>query len=121
MNKEQTLQAFFDSFGWDAYDENLVPPDATLPYITYEVQTGNFDTPIYLSASLWDRSTSWRSVTEKGIEIARALSYGGVTIPYEDGLLFITQGTPFTQRLADDTDNIRRLMLNFAVEFISAD
>lgn len=92
-----------------------------LPYITYEVQTGNINTPIYLSASLWDRSKSWRSVTEKGEEIARALSYGGITKRFDGGLLFIAQGAPFAQRLADDQDNIRRLMLNFAVEFMSAD
>ena len=121
MNKEQTLQAFFSSFGWTAYDENSVPEDAVLPYITYEVQTANIGTPVYLSANLWDRSTSWRTVTEKGIDIAKELSFGGKTVKYDDGLLFITMGAPFTQRIADDDDTIRRLMLNFAVEFMSAD
>lgn len=121
MLKEEALHQFFSSFVWPAYDENSVPDDATLPYITYEVITGNIGTPVYPSASLWDRSTSWQSVTQKGVEIARRLSYGGVTLHYDGGLLFLAQGTPFSERLADDDDAIRRLNINFAAEFLSAD
>ena len=36
QNKWQTLQAFFEGFGRTAYDENTVPDDAALPYLTYE-------------------------------------------------------------------------------------
>lgn len=120
MNKDQALQTFFSSFGWTAYDENSVPDDATLPYITYEVMTDNIGNTVYLSASLWDRSTSWTTINAKAREIAESLNYGGTTMRFDDGVIFITQGSPFAQRMADDDDTIRRIILNFAVEFLSA-
>ena len=125
MTKEEALHQFWSSFGWTAYDENSVPEDAVLPYITYEVVTGKLGGTVYPTASLWDRSTSWRSVTEKGNDIARELSYGGKTIKFDDGVLFIVQGTTFTQRFADvDTTTnkeVKRLLLNLNAEFLSAD
>lgn len=120
MDKAQTLHAFFSSFAWKAYDENTVPDGADLPYLTYEVETDNIGTTVYLSASLWSRSTSWAAVEQKAKEIAGSVGYGGVTLPFDGGLLWVTQGSPFAQRMADDDDSIRRIMLNFAVEFISA-
>lgn len=120
MLKEEALHRFFSGFGWAAYDENSVPKTATLPYITYEVSTDNIGSPVFLSASLWDRSTSWRSVTAKALDIARELNYGGVTLPFDNGVLFLTQGSPFSQRVADDDDTIRRIMINIAAEFCSA-
>ena len=130
MDKTQRLHAFFSSFAWKAYDENSVPEkiddgDGNMiplepPYITYEVETDNIGTTVYLSASLWSRSTSWAAVEQKAKEIAEYVGYSGVTLPFDGGLLWVTQGSPFSQRLADDDDSIRRIMLNFAVEFISA-
>lgn len=120
MDKAQALHQFFSSFGWTAYDENTVPDDAKLPYITYEVETDNIGTTVYLSASLWTRSTSWAAVTQKAQQIADELNQGGNTIIFDDGVVWITQGSPFAQRMADDDDTIRRIMLNFAVEFLSA-
>ena len=120
MNKDQALQTFFSSFTWPAYEENTVPDDATLPYVTYEAMTDNIGNTVYLPASLWDRSTKWTTVNAKAREIAESLGYGGTTMAFDDGLLFITQGSPFAQRMADDDDTIRRIILNFAVEFMSA-
>lgn len=119
MNKEQALQAFYASFDWPAYDENTVPDDAELPYITYEVSTDNIGTAVFLSASLWDRSTSWGTVTQKLQEIAAYLGNHGITLPYDGGAIWMTRGSPFAQRLADDDDTIRRIMINLQAEFIS--
>lgn len=119
-NKWQTLQNFFSSFGWIAYDENTVPDDAALPYLTYEAAVDRMETTVYLSATLWDRSTSWKSVSDKADEIAATLGPGGSTLRFDDGLLYIVQGSPFAQRGNDDDDTIRRMDLNFTAEFISA-
>ena len=43
MTAEQTLHSFWSSFGLTAYDENSVPDDAVLPYITYSVSYDSFD------------------------------------------------------------------------------
>lgn len=120
MDKAQALDSFFNSFGWNAFDENTVDDDETLPYITYEAMTDNIGNTVYLSASLWSRSNHWQKVETKAKEIAEFLGLGGTTIQFDGGLLWITQGTPFSQRTSDDDDTIRRIILNFAVEFISA-
>ena len=67
-NKWQALQEFWSSFGWDAYDENSVDTGAfapEFPYITYAAQTGVVGQVLTLTASLWDKSTSWVDVSDK--------------------------------------------------------
>ena len=118
MNKEQALHSFWSQFG-TAYDQNTVPEDAELPYITYEVITDNFGSQTILSASIWDRGTSWESVTNILHSIENVLGYGGQTIVYEGGLLWIKRGTPFSQRMNDPDDSIRRILINIEVEFNS--
>ena len=120
MDKAQTLHAFWSSFGWAAYDETDVPDEAEFPYITYEVVEANIGKPVILNASLWDRSTVWRDISRKAKEIGDHLGYGGVTMRFDEGLLFLTQGTPFAQRLSGDDDAVRRIILNVAAEYYSA-
>lgn len=121
MDKGQSLQAFWSSFEWDAYDENTVPDDAQLPYITYNVSIGNIDNPVLLSASLWDRSPSWKNVSNKADEISDYIGYGGITIKIDGGYLYMSLGSPFAQRMADPSDDaIRRIYLNLDAEFLTA-
>jgi hypothetical protein len=119
MTKEEALHSFWSQFGWRAYNEFTVPADAELPYITYEVATAKMGTTVYLSASLYDRTYSWRSVYDKAKQIAERIG-SGITIPYDYGLVWIVQGEPFTNAASDDEDNIRRLQVNIKAEFISA-
>ena len=120
MDKAQAWHSFISSFGWNSYDANTVPDDAQLPRITYEVATDNIGNTVFLSASLWDLSTSWDDVDAKADEIAKFIGYGGTTIKFDEGLIWITQGSPFSQRMADENPAMRRILLNFAVEFLSA-
>ena len=119
MDKEQALHQFWSSFDVVAYDENTVPEKAELPRITYSVSIGGFDSNVAMSASVWDRSTSWKGVTDIAHKIAHRLAQGGQTIRYDDGLMWIRKGTPFMQRMADTDDSIRRIYINIEVEFIS--
>lgn len=120
MDKAQAIHAFWLSFGWPAYDENAVPDEAAMPYITYEVTESNIGKPVILTASLWDRSTLWKMVSQKAKEIAERLGYGGLTVGFDGGMILLTQGTPFAQRLSADDDAVRRINLNVAAEFYSA-
>ena len=43
MDKQQAIHGFWSSFGITAYDENSVPDDAELPYITYNDLHSNMD------------------------------------------------------------------------------
>jgi hypothetical protein len=120
MNKYEALHKFWSSFGVEAYDENTVPDDAKLPYITYSVSVGSFDYPVSATVSIFDRSMKWVSVTEIANRIENALKNGGVNLDYDDGTIWVRMGTPWAQRLSDvSNDTIRRIVLNLEVEFIS--
>ena len=119
MDKMQALNAFWSQFGWPIYDETSVPDTATLPYITYESSSDNFDHPIAQTVSLWDRSTSWQNVTAMEKDIESMITRGGKIITYDGGAIWIKRGTPFAQRMADESsDTIRRIVLNIETEFI---
>lgn len=123
MDKFQALQSFWESFELPAYDENTVPTGdsaPTLPYITYDAVTSNFGSTVALSGSLWYYGTSWSQITTKMLEIQSEIGRGGKMIPMDDGALWIKQGNPFAQRMADPNDMIRRIYMNIEVEFLTA-
>ena len=123
MNKAQAIQEFWSSFSLmaideqSAYDEKIELPSN---YITYELQTGSFDSSLSLSASLWYYTTSWADITEKADEIAEYIGYGGKFIEVDGGYIWIKLGQPFAQRMAVEQENYRRIILNITVDFLTA-
>ena len=72
MNKQQAYSAFWSGFGVLAFEENSVPTDDVInamiksglatskyPYITYQVLLDDLDHPVFPTASIYDRSSSW--------------------------------------------------------------
>lgn len=122
MDKSQAIQAFWESFDIPAYDENTVPDDAQMPYITYNVVTNAVDSVTLLTASVWYRSSSWVDISKKVDEIAAKLaSKGFYSAPLDNGVVWMVQGSPFAQRMSDPEDDmIRRYYLNVTAEFLTA-
>ena len=119
-DKIQALHNFWSSFGLTAYDENSVPDDARLPYITYEVSSDDFGHTLAQTASLWYRSTSWADITKKEQQIADFITKGGRMIAYDDGAFWVQKASPWAQRMSDPSDDkIRRIVLNVTVEFLN--
>lgn len=119
MNKLQALHAFWSGFGLKAYDENSVPDDAQLPYLTYEASSDNFNDPIAQTANLWYRSSGWGEITEKEQQISDFITRGGRMINYDGGAIWLQKGSPWAQRLDDPSDDmIRRLILNISIEYL---
>lgn len=120
MNKDQAIHSFWSGFGLTAYDETDVPDDAVYPYITYSVSTDKWETVVNLTGNLWYRSTSWKEISDKKEQIAQYIGDGKV-IKIDGGYLWIVQGQPFAQRMADDTDEtVRRIYINIQAEFLTA-
>lgn len=124
MTKEAALHYFFSSLGITAYQESAVPtgdnrPD--YPYLTYEVVTASWGEPQPLAVNLWYRSTSWISANAMADFISAEISRGGITIPCEGGVLWITRGTPFARSASDADDMIKRKILNITVEYLTED
>ena len=119
MDKLQTLQAFWSSFGLLAYDENSVPDGAQLPYITYDVSVDEFGYSVAQTASLWYRSTSWREITDKEAQISDFIGRGGRMVAYDNGAMWIKKANPWAQRMGDTADDaIKRIILNLEIEYL---
>ena len=113
------LYTFFSSFGLDAYPENTVPDDATLPYITYQIAVPEWESPVSLYARVWYRSTSFEGISAKVGQIDAAIGPGAV-IPFEDGAIWIYRGTQFAQYMPMDGDpNLKFMYLNMSVQAIT--
>lgn len=123
-DKWQAIHNFWNSFGWNAYDENSVDTGEfapQLPYITYSAQTGAVGQILTFTGSLWDRSSSWQSVSNKADAIAQAIGYGYAIEKVEGGYLWITKGQPFAQRMSDPNDSeIKRIYIQLNAEFLTA-
>ena len=120
MTKEQAYHAFLAAFGWPVYDENTVPDGASLPRITYSFSDAEFGDPVAMSISVWDRSTSWASVTAMKDQIYNAIGLGGKIIRFDGGYIWVKRGQPFSQRMADENDTIRRIHLNIEAEYFTS-
>lgn len=123
MDSAQALHQFWSSFSWKAYDESTVPSEEfnpEIPRITYEVAESEIGYPITLTASLWDRTFSWASISQKANEIFSRIGQGGILVPYDGGAIWISRASPFSQRMTDEDDAVRRIIINISAEFLSA-
>lgn len=121
MDKQQALQFFWSQFGVSAYDESDVPDDADIyaGYITYQKIEGEFESPVFPSASIWHRSTSWKKTEKIKNSINETLSRGGWIQKIEGGRVWIQRGSPFAQVMAEEDRSIRRIVINVSIEFMT--
>ena len=123
MDRDQAIHQFWSGFGLRAYDENTVPENALTAneghYLTYSVVNSGFNTPVATTCSLWYKDTSWASISAKAQQIGNFLGEGGAIVPYQDGALWVKRGSPFSQRMGDDDDTMRRIYITVQIEFFS--
>lgn len=121
-DKWQALNAFWNSFSLNAYDENTVPDDAQMPYITYNGASDSWDYDVPTNASIWYRTSSWADVSQKAEEIAKAIGENGYYItPIDGGYMVIKKGNVFAQRMNDpDDDSVRRILLSVLINYLTA-
>ena len=122
MDKAQAIVSFWGHVSsLPVYDENKIPEDAQLPYLTCEVSTGSFEHDIPLTANLYYRDTSWEAISKKAESIAKNIrEMRNTTTVIDGGRVRIWEGdTPLCQRMADVDDSIRRIVINIMVEFMT--
>ena len=112
--RERPCLSLWESHGVPAYDQNSVPDDAEMPYITYQATTADFEVPVSLSASIWYEGSSWKPVSLKADEISRSLKK---IVRVQGGYIFLTRGSPFAQRMPDTDVNVKRIYINLMAEF----
>lgn len=132
MNKQQAYNSFWRRFGVLAFEENSVPDDETIqklidsgvadskfPYITYQVLLDNLGNPVFPTASIYDKSTSWETADLLSNEIMREITNMNA-IRLDEGYMYITTGTPFAQHRDEPEDSsIKRIILNLGIEFLT--
>ena len=132
MNKQQAYNSFWNSFGVLAFEENSVPTEdvietmikagvatARWPMITYQVLIDDINEPIFPTASIYDRSTSWERADTLANAISASIQTMG-TIKLDEGRMFITKGSPFANHMSEEADrDIRRIVLNLGIEFLT--
>ena len=120
MNKVQAINKFWNQF-LKAYEENTVPDDAKMPYITFQIVTDGFNKSVSMAASLWYRGTSWSEINAKTAEIEKAIGYGGKVLKCDGGAIWLKCGSPFAQNMKEPSDDlVRRKYLNIEAEFLTA-
>jgi len=132
MNKQQAYNSFWRSFGVLAFEENTVPDDDTIqklidegvaeskyPYITYQVVTGDIEDILTVTASIWDKNTSWERSDLLSNRISKYTKDMSI-IRLDNGGMFINKGSPFSQHMSEEGDpSIRRIILNISVNFFT--
>lgn len=125
MDNYAALQAFWDSFGVDAYDEQTYFTAGEMPaypHITYESASGTWTSEKLLSAYIWDKSDSWEWLKQKAEEIKRTIG-SGITKQVDDGLIWfrIPVTTPFSQIIpsGSDDERVKRILMYVEIEFLT--
>lgn len=115
MNRDQAIHNFFSQF-LTAYDDASVPDDALLPYLTYPVLIGTYDSPITCQPSLWYKDTSWEAITLKAHEIMDNID--GHTIKYDKGAILLNSSGAKYQRLNSGAIDVKRILLTIQMTFL---
>lgn len=120
MTKNKTLFAWFNEF-MPFYRASAVPDDVVMPYGTYEYIDSAFDLgEVGLTVNLWFRTESEAIPDEKAQELSKRIGYGGVTIPCDEGYIWLRRGSPFCQSLTYENDPaIKRRYINITAEYLT--
>lgn len=125
MDKWQAQDAFWNSFGIPAYDEQTYFDEDTepaYPHITYQSFGGVLEQSMSISANLWYKSSKWQEIKQKSDEILAEISTGK-TMQIDEGYLwFHLSNTPFAQPMdsGSNNENIKRIYLTVQAECLSA-
>jgi hypothetical protein len=121
MDKGQALQAFWSGFGLPAHEQGTVGEDDQMPYITYEVAFGNFETTITLTADIWYYDSGWETADKKAEQISKAIGYLGIIMPISGGYMWVKRQQRFSEHATDPNDMVRRVHLFIEVDFLTED
>lgn len=124
MTPEAAVYKFLAGFGIPAYASSSTPDQAEFPYITYDLVLGSWGrTEVNVPVNVWYRTDSEAVPNAKVREISEAIGLGGVTVPCDDGMLWIKKGSPWAQSVTIDGEDekVKRRYVNINIEFLTTD
>lgn len=114
----RALSNFWNSFSIPAYVEDIVPDNATFPYITYTVAEPDWNESANIQARVWYQDRSLVSINAKVTEIKQAIGEGK-SIKTETGFITIYRDVNFSQHQPYDDigkSNIKVIYLNMILQ-----
>ena len=120
MTKNKALFAWFNEF-MPFYRASSVPDDVVMPYGTYEYIDNAFDAgEVGLTVNLFFRTESEAVPDEAAQNLSKRIGYSGVTIPCDEGYIWLKRGSPFCQSLTYENDPaIKRRYINITAEYLT--
>ena len=120
MTKAAALHQWFNQF-LRFYPASSVPDDVVFPYGTYELITSAFDGGEQgLAVNFWYYTASEAIPNAKVEELSKRIGYSGVTIPCDEGYIWLKRGSPFCQSLTYENDPaIKRRYINITAEYLT--
>lgn len=120
MTKNKALYAWFNEF-MPFYRASSVPDDVIMPYGTYEYIESAFDAgEVGLTVNLFFRTESEAVPDEAAQNLSKRIGYSGVTIPCDEGYIWLKRGSPFCQSLTYENDPaIKRRYINITAEYLT--
>jgi hypothetical protein len=92
-----------------AFQEGYVPETADFPYLTYAVVRVPFGEQTVIGVNIYDRASTVAGLREIGKAIEAAIPNEGVvlTMPENQGTIWIVRGNPFIQSRTLPADEVR--------------
>lgn len=115
LSVAQCLYTFFNSFGIPGYEENSIPDDAALPYITYTLIAPDWTDTASISASIWYGGSSVAVVSKKADEIGKRIEEEPRIPASNGGCVYLYKGNPFAQTVPVDNGNVKVITLNIGL------
>ena len=114
ISTAQAIYGFLSGFEIPAYNEQLVPDDAVLPYLTYPLTEPEWDTPATFHINVYyrDRASNLAAM-QKADEIVHAIGTG-IRIPCEGGYVALYPQNPLIQALPTE-DDVRAAYINLQI------
>lgn len=119
LDKFTAQKVYWQSFGLPAYQELTVPEDAKFPYITYQTASGSLGGVVNVSASIYYKGTSWKSIMQEVLQMEKVVDR---QVVIEGGMMKVRKPVSnFAQPMSEAADTkVRRMLLTVEVEFLSA-
>ena len=119
LDKWSAQKVYWSSFGLPAYQEDTVPDDAKMPYLTYQPVNGQLGGTLNASAHLYYRGTSWTAIMQEVTQMEKAIDR---QMFIDGGIMKIRKPlSNFAQPMPESADKkVRRMMLTVEIEFLSA-
>lgn len=124
MTPEAAIYSFLAGFSIPAYASASVPDQAEFPYITYDLVLGEWGEPeVNMPVNVWYRTDSEAIPNAKVREISQAIGMGGVTLPCDDGMLWVKKGSPWAQAMSveGEDEKVKRRYININIEYLIAE